>query len=88
MLSLLKQLPLFKRIFSNGDIQRPLGRWSLVDDSRKTYRRSELANEDHCGTCSEYINQQKEQKEIEEFYQIVIYSESVPDKHITNNKPP
>ena len=51
MLSLLKQLPLFKRIFSNGDIQRPLGRWSLVDDSRKAYRRSELANEDHCGTC-------------------------------------
>ena len=52
MLSLLKQLPLFKRIFSNGDIQRPLGRWSLVDDSRKAYRRSELANEDHCGTCA------------------------------------
>ena len=60
MLSLLKQLPLFKRIFSNGDIQRPLGRWSLVDDSRKAYRRSELANEDHCGTCATYAMRQSD----------------------------
>tara|TARA_B110000967_G_C18886841_1_gene564543 strand:+ start:2588 stop:2818 length:231 start_codon:yes stop_codon:yes gene_type:complete len=60
MLSLLKQLTLFKRIFSNGDIQRPLGRWSLVDDSRKAYRRSELANEDHCGTCATYAMRQSD----------------------------
>jgi|SaaInlV_150m_DNA_2_1039686.scaffolds.fasta_scaffold106365_1 hypothetical protein len=64
----------------------PLGRWNL-DSPRHAMLKTHYANEDHCGTCSEYINQQKEQKEIEEFYQIVIYSESVPDKHITDNKP-
>ena len=58
MISLLKKIPIFKRIFSNGDIPRPLGRWSLVDHNRTAYRRSELANEDHCGTCATYAIRQ------------------------------
>ena len=58
MISILKKIPIFKRIFSNGDISRPLGRWSLVDHNRKAYRRSELANEDHCGTCATYAIRQ------------------------------
>lgn len=60
MLSLFKKIPFLKRIFSNGDIQRPLGRWSLVDHSQKAYRRSELANEDHCGTCATYAMRQSD----------------------------
>ena len=72
---------------SRKQVKTPLGRWNL-DNHTQTKLKINYANEDHCGTCSEYINQQKEQKEIEEFYQIVIYSESVPDKHITDNKPP
>jgi len=37
--------------------KKPTGRWSLVYDSRLE-RRSELANEDHCGTCGQYAMQQ------------------------------
>lgn len=60
MISLLKKIPIFKRIFSNGDMPRPLGRWSLVDHNRTAYRRSELANEDHCGTCATYAMRQSD----------------------------
>lgn len=58
MISILKKIPIFKRIFSNGDMPRPLGRWSLVAHNRTAYRRSELANEDHCGTCATYAMRQ------------------------------
>ena len=58
MISLLKKIPIFKRIFSNGNIPKHLGRWSLVDHNGKAYRRSELANEDHCGTCATYAMRQ------------------------------
>lgn len=60
MISLLKKLPLFKRILSQRDGPTPLGRWSLVDHSTKAYRRSELANEDHCGTCATYAMRQSD----------------------------
>jgi hypothetical protein len=31
---------------------RPLGRWSIEASSIQTYKKVDLANEDHCGTCS------------------------------------
>jgi hypothetical protein len=58
MISLLKQVPFIKHVFFRKEIPRPLGRWSLVDHSRTAYRRSELANEDHCGTCATYAMRQ------------------------------
>jgi hypothetical protein len=29
-----------------------LGRWSIEASSTSTYRKVDLANEDHCGTCA------------------------------------
>lgn len=60
MMKLFNSISFLKRIISNGEIHRPLGRWSLVEDSRSAFRRSELANEDHCGTCATYALRQSE----------------------------
>ena len=60
MIKMFSNLPFIKRILSRSDIQRPLGRWSLVDNQKTAFRRSELANEDHCGTCATYALRQSE----------------------------
>lgn len=60
MIKIFSNLPFVKRIFSRTEIPRPLGRWSLVDDRKTAHRRSELANEDHCGTCATYALRQSE----------------------------
>lgn len=53
-----------QRIIINPFLKRnninPLGRWSLVTNDRKAYRRSDLANEDHCGPCGTYAMRQKD----------------------------
>lgn len=32
-----------------------LGRWSVIHDTKEMKKRVDLANEDHCGPCGEYI---------------------------------
>lgn len=32
-----------------------LGRWSVIHDTKDMKKRVDLANEDHCGPCGEYI---------------------------------
>ena len=34
----------------------PLGRWNIDYCKNKINRKIELSNEDHCGTCGQYIN--------------------------------
>jgi hypothetical protein len=35
---------------------RPLGRWNIDYCSKKTNTKIDLANEDHCGPCGQYVN--------------------------------
>jgi len=34
----------------------PLGRWNIEICNEKINNKIDLANEDHCGTCSKYLN--------------------------------
>jgi hypothetical protein len=34
---------------------RPLGRWNIDYCSKRTNTKIDLANEDHCGPCGQYI---------------------------------
>lgn len=38
------------------DTAKPLGRWNIDYCKNKINRKIELSNEDHCGTCGQYIN--------------------------------
>lgn len=38
---------------------RPLGRWNIDNCSKRTNRKIDLANEDHCGPCGQYIIPEK-----------------------------
>lgn len=50
----------------------PLGRWNINYCNIKTDRKIDLANEDHCGTCNQYANEQldliKNKKNIKNTY--------------------
>lgn len=65
----------------------PLGRWTIHDNLNHTKLKIDYSNEDHCGTCAEYIIEKKNKKEQsdqeEEYYKYMI-SESIPD--VKNNK--
>lgn len=54
---------------------KPLGRWGM-NNNRQTNLKINYANEDHCGTCAEYIiqkkNEQDEQKDEEEYYKYMM----------------
>ena len=41
---------------SRGRVKNPLGRWNL-DNHTQTKLKINYANEDHCGSCAEYIYQ-------------------------------
>jgi hypothetical protein len=43
-----------KFIFENPK-NPPLGRWNIDYCSKKTNTKIDLANEDHCGPCGQYI---------------------------------
>jgi len=47
--------------FSNKIIPHtiPLGRWNIDNCSKRTNRKIDLANEDHCGPCGQYIIPEK-----------------------------
>lgn len=76
---------------SRKQVKTPLGRWNL-DNHIHTTLKINYANEDHCGSCVEYMvqkqqlqvdktrQQQKEEKE-EEMYMYMIGPESLPDTH-------
>jgi hypothetical protein len=47
-------IELFMKRFRK-DIPTPLGRWNIDYCSKKINNKIDLSNEDHCGTCGEYI---------------------------------
>ena len=40
----------------------PLGRWTIHDNLNHTKLKIDYSNEDHCGTCAEYIIEKKIKK--------------------------
>lgn len=48
---------------------RPLGRWNIDYCKDKMGRKIDLANEDHCGTCGEYIVAQRYVKQKDKVLQ-------------------
>ena len=48
---------LFKKFITND--KKTLGRWEIDHCIKKTDRKIELANEDHCGPCGQYILNKK-----------------------------
>lgn len=67
-------------------VKNPLGRWNL-DNHKHTKLKSNYANEDHCGSCAEYmilkqqlhtVKLEQEQKQ-EEMYKYLIGPEALPD---------
>lgn len=42
--------------FQFKDTAKPLGRWHIEYCKDKINRKIELSNEDHCGSCGQYIN--------------------------------
>ena len=51
-------ITIIKKIFSN-DEKILLGRWKLDYCDKKIGNKIDLANEDHCGTCGEYISEEQ-----------------------------
>ena len=48
--------------FKGESITRPvLGRFGKIDCEDSAKQKSELANEDHCGTCATYVLQKQEE---------------------------
>lgn len=88
-------IQVFKSAFINKPSKTPLGRWTIHDNLLHTKLKINYANEDHCGSCAEYMvqkqqlqidktrQQQKEEKkeEQEEMYMYMIGPESLPDTH-------
>jgi len=72
---------------SRKQVKPPLGRWNL-DNHTQTKLKINYANEDHCGSCAEYIVQKQQlqvdktrQQQKEEMYMYMIGPESLPDTH-------
>ena len=71
---------------SRKRVKNPLGRWNL-DSYKHTKLKINYANEDHCGSCAEYmiIKQQleivkQEQQQKEETYMYMIGHQELPSK--------
>jgi hypothetical protein len=71
---------------SRGRVKNPLGRWNL-DNHKHTKLKSNYANEDHCGSCAEYmiLKQQlhtvklEQQQKQEQMYKYLIGPDALPD---------
>jgi hypothetical protein len=80
-------IEVFKSAFRK-QVKTPLGRWNL-DNHTHTTLKINYANEDHCGSCAEYIVQKqqlqvdktRQQQKEEEMYMYMIGPESLPDTH-------
>lgn len=44
-----------RNLFFKMPNKTPLGRWSIEVCNKKTDKKIDLANEDHCGPCGKYI---------------------------------
>ena len=74
---------------SRKQVKTPLGRWSINNTLLHTKLKINYANEDHCGSCAEYIVQKqqlqidktRQQQKQEEMYKYLIGPESLPDTH-------
>lgn len=69
------------RIFTDTP-KTPLGRWATCTTAQQTALKTNYANEDHCGSCGEYMIQKREKKDSEEEY-LYYMIESVPDQSST-----
>jgi len=71
---------------SRKQVKTPLGRWNL-ENHTQTKLKINYANEDHCGSCAEYIVQKqqlqvdktRQQQKEEEMYMYMIGPEALPD---------
>ena len=72
---------------SRKQVKTPLGRWNL-ENHTQTKLKINYANEDHCGSCAEYIVQKQQlqvdktrqqQEKEEEMYMYMIGPEALPD---------
>ena len=72
---------------SRKQVKTPLGRWNL-ENHTQTKLKINYANEDHCGSCAEYIVQKqqlqvdktRQQQKEEEMYMYMIGHEALPDQ--------
>jgi len=53
-------------VFSPNDTRLLLGRWQIHKSEKTIAKVIQLANEDHCGTCSYYIKNKHQQQKIQE----------------------
>ena len=71
---------------SRKQVKTPLGRWNL-ENHTQTKLKINYANEDHCGSCAEYIVQKqqlqvdktRQQQKEEEMNMYMIGPEALPD---------
>ena len=50
-------LATLKALVRRGNLQNTiLGRWKIDYNPDRTGRKVDLSNEDHCGTCGEYVS--------------------------------
>ena len=78
-------IEVFKTAFRK-QVKTPLGRWNL-ENHTQTKLKINYANEDHCGSCAEYIVQKqqlqvdktRQQQQKEEMYMYMIGPEALPD---------
>ena len=81
-------IQVFKSAFIHKPPKTPLGRWTIHDNLLHTKLKINYANEDHCGSCAEYMVQKQQlqidktrQQKEEEMYMYMIGPESLPDTH-------
>jgi hypothetical protein len=55
-----------KRLFIPKKSPKLLGRWNIDYCNKKLGNKIDLSNEDHCGTCGQYILAKLELKKITE----------------------
>lgn len=65
-------------------IKPQLGRWNIDDCIKKTNRKIDLSNEDHCGPCGQYIIKEgvKSVEAVESYLKLnnIKYEKNLKDK--------
>ena len=60
------------------DDKKILGRWNIEICDKKTNRKIDLSNEDHCGPCGQYIFPSKQYNLNKSQKSIIVYKEHHP----------
>ena len=79
----MKYITKFLKPFQIQETKRVLGRWSVINSEKQISYKVDLSNEDHCGTCANYILEkrgpgakeepkQKEEMLDDEYYRFLI----------------